>query len=296
MKNIIKIILLSAGVLAACNPGNPTNENTTSTVNALSRNSPTPRLINKQVLITIDESPFTPQTDLIARSLRAQGITAVFFLVGDKLSDNAANVVKPNGDVGPTYYGKLRAIIENGHYVANHSLTHPCDFGKRTANFQANEIIKAHRVIYKSLERLGNVTHENTGKTIDPKSRFLRWFRPPCGSWDANKANDIQANIQNWGGSQTFGPYKGPISWTIGKGIEDFTCVDPRKHPNGIKTAKQCSDAYMVHYKKYKKGVALFHGNIASPSNSEYVHDMINHFIKSVKQSGGSFANPTSVF
>ena len=219
-------------ILAACmsaTPLNNTAENseTKSLGGSLVTES---SLGDGEVIITIDESPFTPQTDLISDYLRSEGITAVFFLVGDKLS--AARNLSDDPNRVEYYPEKLRKIIEDGHYIANHSYTHPCNYGQLSEATQASEIIRTHVLISRATRFLGEL--DILGEQKPAASTFKTWFRPPCGSWDNSKAARIrQLLIQN--GGQVMKSYSGPVMWNLGRGNENFRCLQ-----NGLDSESMC--------------------------------------------------------
>lgn len=105
-------------------------------------------LKNRKVLLTFDDGPEESQTELILEILDKYKITALFFVIGKKVSEN------PN---------ILRKIHQTGHEIGNHTYEHSNFFsllGQRTV---ISEIEKADAVIE---------------QTIGYKPRF---FRPPIG-------------------------------------------------------------------------------------------------------------------
>jgi peptidoglycan/xylan/chitin deacetylase (PgdA/CDA1 family) len=64
------------------------------------------------VALTFDDGPWPGDTEALLRVLRRERAHATFFMVGSLIADHP--------DV-------VRSVIEDGHVVANHSLTHPVD-------------------------------------------------------------------------------------------------------------------------------------------------------------------------
>jgi peptidoglycan/xylan/chitin deacetylase (PgdA/CDA1 family) len=64
------------------------------------------------VALTFDDGPWPGDTEALLRVLRRERVHATFFMVGSLVAERPAVV---------------RAVMEAGHVVANHSLTHPID-------------------------------------------------------------------------------------------------------------------------------------------------------------------------
>ena len=88
----------------------------------------------KAVYLTFDDGPIPEATPFILDTLRAYGIKATFFMVGDNVSKY------------PELYQRVR---DEGHQVGNHTNNHLGAFKHWTVTyimntFKANELIHAH--------------------------------------------------------------------------------------------------------------------------------------------------------
>lgn len=103
------------------------------------------RTSEKQVCITIDDGP-TADTDEILSILDEAGARAVFFVIGERVTERCSEIVK------------------RGHVLGNHTQTHPAGwFWCYSPSAQRREIERAARAI-----------REATGVSV-------RLFRPPVG-------------------------------------------------------------------------------------------------------------------
>lgn len=100
------------------------------------------------VLITFDDGPHPENTPRILKALKNHGVKAVFFLIGQKASEQPDLVKK---------------ILDDGHLIGNHSYRH--DFFYSLHN---TEIL--HRDIALCDQILKNIT-----------GHHIRLFRPPYG-------------------------------------------------------------------------------------------------------------------
>jgi peptidoglycan/xylan/chitin deacetylase (PgdA/CDA1 family) len=82
----------------------------------------------KRVTLTFDNGPTPGITDHVQEILSARGIQTTFFVVGEKLARPAGRALA------------LRAHLE-GHWIANHSLTHSIPLGEKPdAEYARREI------------------------------------------------------------------------------------------------------------------------------------------------------------
>lgn len=122
------------------------------------------------VALTIDDGPdprWTPQVlDLLAR----HRVPATFFLIGDRVAEHPE---------------LARRIVEAGHQIGNHSMSHPMPFAALTAAGLQTEIGRAQQRII-----------EATGVTP-------RLFRAPSGGWSTDVlATTVAAGLT-------------PVDWTV---------------------------------------------------------------------------------
>jgi peptidoglycan-N-acetylmuramic acid deacetylase len=99
----------------------------------------------KKVYLTIDTGGPMGDTELLIKSLKDNNAKANFFIAGYN--------VKKNPDF-------VRRLVEDGHLVANHTMTHT------DMNLQTDEQVKQEIVDYEKLYK------EVTGKEIQPYFRF----------------------------------------------------------------------------------------------------------------------------
>jgi peptidoglycan/xylan/chitin deacetylase (PgdA/CDA1 family) len=77
------------------------------------------------VALTFDDGPIPGKTEDLLQFLREQNIKATFFLVGEKVQDHPELV---------------RAMVENGHDIGNHSMTH-----KNLTKLGSSEVLRELR-------------------------------------------------------------------------------------------------------------------------------------------------------
>jgi len=104
----------------------------------------------KQVALTFDDGPHPFATQKLLSVLRAHDVKATFFVVGKRAK---------------LYPELIRMEIDDGHVVANHSMSHP-NLLKMPPQEAAEEIAACGRII-----------REITGTSP-------RFFRPPGGQFD----------------------------------------------------------------------------------------------------------------
>ena len=111
--------------------------------------------VNKKVIyLTFDAGFENGNTPPILDALKKHNVTATFFLVGNYLTSNPELV---------------KRMVEEGHHVANHTLSHP--------NISKISSIDAFR---KELEDLESVYESITGQ------KMVKYFRPPGGKYNEN--------------------------------------------------------------------------------------------------------------
>lgn len=102
---------------------------------------------NDEVLITIDDGPFGVITPKILSILRSYKVKALFFMTGKNVKEN---------------FSLFEDILNDGHFVANHSFTHSKKMYRMDIDELRREIISAESI-------------------LSFKANFLKLFRPPYG-------------------------------------------------------------------------------------------------------------------
>ena len=105
----------------------------------------------KKVYLTIDAGGPLIEVDLMLKSLKENDVKANFFISGNNIKKN------------PDY---LKKIVADGHFVANHTMTHN-DFNEMTDD-QIRKEITDFEVLYKQI----------TGKEVG------KYFRFPYGHYN----------------------------------------------------------------------------------------------------------------
>jgi peptidoglycan/xylan/chitin deacetylase (PgdA/CDA1 family) len=100
------------------------------------------------VLLSFDDGPDAHTTPIVLQTLRAHGVKAIFFVIGQKAEDNKS---------------LLNQIVSDGHLIGNHTYTHLPLFAAQHYNKVTQEVSKTNQL-------LQNVM-------ISP----IKWFRPPVG-------------------------------------------------------------------------------------------------------------------
>lgn len=112
-----------------------------------------------KVVLTFDDGPSRPYTAEILDVLEAEGVPAVFFMLG-------ANVA-----ARPDLAGR---IANEGHELANHGYSHTLDEGSTQAEIEAE------------IEKTAAAVEAATGAGT-------KWFRPPGGALSADMVRAAQA-------------------------------------------------------------------------------------------------------
>ncbi len=118
-------------------------------------------LPTKTVLLTFDDGPHPIHTPLILDVLDRYNIKAVFFMVGNNIGS-----IDANNEVTLRDPELIARILKSGHYIANHTLTHPLLL-KLDELQLTEEIDRTERLL--------------TAATPDGVGR-ARLFRPPYGA------------------------------------------------------------------------------------------------------------------
>ena len=103
----------------------------------------------KQIALTFDTAWGNEDIQQILRILKQENVKATFFVVG--------NFIRDNGDL-------IKEMVQEGHIVGNHTLTHPDMSGISSLND-----------FRKQLEGVENLYKETTGESM------TKFYRPPQG-------------------------------------------------------------------------------------------------------------------
>ncbi len=273
LKTLAALVAASLGVLSACavevdgNDDPVTDGREDGMLTAGVSSSFSQNLQQGEVVLTIDEVPHTPGSDDVARYLSSQGISAVFFVVG-----NRVGTVNTAGQVTSVHPERLRAIVENGHLIGNHSYDHPvgnptfCELGNTQ---QLQQIVFTHTLIDTALKQL-NPAYVGS---------MRRWFRSPGNNWNAG-CSALPQTLEGY-----LGGFRGNVSWSVpapGNRREDIFCAT-RDHASQY---TRCVDPYMSDLRAAGKGTVLFHGNLG------LTKAMIQNFVERARAEGFRFVSP----
>lgn len=180
-----------------------------------------------EIVLTFDDGPTPGVTEKVLDVLKEHNVKAAFFVVGK-------NVV--------AYPKIMKRIVEEGHIVANHSMTHKAL--KDLSFFKWKKVVKAE-----VLE-----AHAVMAPYMTNSNHF--YFRAPEGAWDEKYAGYLNQDILGK-------DYIGPVLWDIGGEVEvvngqyvqaaDWACWSRKI------TVEDCLSGYLYETKKYKGGVVLMH-------------------------------------
>jgi peptidoglycan/xylan/chitin deacetylase (PgdA/CDA1 family) len=109
-----------------------------------------PASASKKIALTFDDGPWPVQTERVLDILRAEGVSATFFMVGLRVK------------AGPEI---ARRVAREGHAIGNHTYRH-VDVSASSAEKVREEIARTNGLI------------------ITSTGAVPRWFRPPMGSVD----------------------------------------------------------------------------------------------------------------
>lgn len=194
----------------------------------------------KTLVLTYDDGP-DAHTMEIARFLGEQGISATFFINGNRFCQNAdavaGNCLEPipahhcsNGsrqsEISTSIYypeSILDEIVVLGHTIGNHSQDHCALAGELPA-----DVVQQFQLTQDIIDR-----HVTVGPFF---------FRPPYGNWSA-AADSALAH----------GKLVGPMGWDIGGG--DWDCWRTEL------SVSDCGQMYIdaMNLRDYKNGIVLMH-------------------------------------
>lgn len=123
----------------------------------------------KEIMLTFDDGPHPLYTPAILDILRERGEKAVFFCIGERAFENP---------------GLIRRMVEEGHKIGIHSMTH-------SAGFSFASKLMAER----DIENCAKILSDISGTSIE-------LFRPPFGVTNPNIARAVKKlNLKNIGWS-----------------------------------------------------------------------------------------------
>ncbi len=142
-----------------------------------------------ELAITFDDGPYDPWTDVILDSLRALGVRATFFVIGQ------------NADRDPD---ALQRMWAEGHEIGNHTFTHP-NLGDCSPARTRLELVATQRSIESIL------------------GRSTRLFRPPYNAdAEPTSAEEVKPiEIASDLGYLTVGEYLDPQDWELREELPD---------------------------------------------------------------------------
>jgi len=178
----------------------------------------------KTLALTFDDGPGARTLEL-SRFLAERGVRAGFFV-------NGRSVRAPDGEA------ILRALVEDGHVIGNHTETHPDLTTLRPEQIVA-EVAETDRIL----------------APFVADGRFL--FRPPFGAYDAATWAALEAS--------PMAKYVGPIDWDLGwvmgpSAAADWDCWSARgtSVPPVLDVAT-CGALYLAEIRAKDHGIVLLH-------------------------------------
>ncbi|MBX3227495.1 MAG: polysaccharide deacetylase family protein [Labilithrix sp.] len=217
----------------------------------------------KTISLTFDDGPGVRTVEL-SHWLRDQGVRVAFFV-------NGKNV--PAGAEGEAV---LRAIVDDGHVLGNHTETH-ADLTKLTPEAIVDEVARTDAII----------------APFVPDQRFM--FRPPYGAWNDAVLAALDASPMS--------KYVGPVDWDLGfqwgPGMAaDWDCWSPNgaSDPPVVDVAT-CGDLYLQQIRAAGSGVVLLHDPYFIDDKKENggTVDMVMNIVPVLKAEGFTFVRVDEV-
>ncbi len=172
-------------------------------------------LPNKTLSLTFDDGP-GPRTKELAEFLGKEGVPATFFI---------------NGKNVPGRQMTLDAIVEQGHFLANHTQHHL----KLTA-LAATDVVREVSETHAFIERL------------QPDLPFL--IRAPYGAWNGRTAKAINATPMQ--------AYIGSVYWDIGGELTATSAADWDCWGKHV-SVERCGELYLTEIRSQRRGIVLMH-------------------------------------
>lgn len=204
-----------------------------------------------EIILTFDDGPTPGVTDKVLDVLRDNGAKGTFFVIAEKAKAAPA---------------LMQRILDEGHIVANHSLSHKPLNDTKFFNWKKtvrSEVLGAHEIL---APYMANGQHF--------------YYRAPEGAWDSKFADLLN---QESVGQQ----YIGPILWDIGGAVvmkngEYVAAADWACWAKKI-SVDDCLSGYLYEARANKGGVVLMH-DLRHQSA-----EMLAKFIPALQKNGFSF-------
>jgi peptidoglycan-N-acetylglucosamine deacetylase len=142
-------------------------------------------LKDREVVLTFDDGPLPPYTNRILDLLAAECVKATFFMVGRMVQG---------------YPAVVRRIYNEGHTVANHSMTHPFTFHKMSVDQASHEIEGAFAALRTAL---------GDPKAVAPFFRFPGLLR--------------QTSVEQYLAAHNY------MAWSIDLAADDWTHINNKE-------------------------------------------------------------------
>lgn len=204
----------------------------------------------KEIILTFDDGPTPGVTEKVLDILRDNGTKGTFFVIAEK------------AQAAP---GLMKRILDEGHLVANHSLSHKALTDTKFFNWKKtvkSEILDAHEILAPYM----------TGQNF--------YYRAPEGAWETKFADYLN---QSSVGQQ----YIGPVLWDIGGAVvmkdgqytqaADWACWSKKI------SVDDCLAGYLYEARAKKGGVVLMHDLRLQSAQ------MLAKLIPALQQSGYTF-------
>jgi peptidoglycan/xylan/chitin deacetylase (PgdA/CDA1 family) len=190
------------------------------------------RLPPKTLCLTYDDGPGKtdgdgpgPRTRALGRFLHSEGVAATFFVVGQHAEGHAET---------------LRLLKSWGHWVGNHTYSHP---GLVALTQAGGDVVG-------EIARTDALIRDDGGDGVT-------WLRAPYGNWrekkspksDEDRPVSIVADALQRSGR--FGYYIGPVNW-------DISAADYDHWRRGA-GAEECAAAYLAKIEARGRGIILMH-------------------------------------
>jgi peptidoglycan/xylan/chitin deacetylase (PgdA/CDA1 family) len=212
----------------------------------------------KTLSLSFDDGPGVRAAELSAY-LKTAGIQASFFVNGRMLTGGTA---------------VLQQLVDDGHFIGNHTQTHRSLTGRSTAGSP----LPAQQVVSEVAQ---------TDALIAPfvGNRFV--FRAPFGDFDADTAAAINASPMQ--------KYVGPINWDVGDHMGPAQAADwdcwIAGHDGVVLEPEECGDLYVKEIESVGRGIVLLHDPYFidnDPLRGGTV-DMVKYIVPILKAKGYAF-------
>ncbi len=233
-------------------------------------------LLDREWVLTFDDGPRASSVQL-ARTLRAKGVTGLFFAVTHTLGSVNGNGVQ----LEPSTQPHIQGVLAEGHVVANHTHRH-CIHGascndrglaELPSGELASELETAHQVLRAAVANAG----------FRPADKMLHFFRAP-GSQDGYSWSSTAAAHAST--ARLPGNYVGTVAWDLpGNGHDISECWN-----RGL-TGAQCAARYLELLDRggLRRGVILIHDNFAQSA------DMVGPLIDGLRARGMRTVHPSCI-